>query len=161
MCGTGDVFFVQLSSRLLPHCGTTVLFPAPMEMISMNKGYAGMEESHGNAFGGILGVPKNADGMRSLELNVDDSENVMEWELTDSENSSLAGTYYDINDRIGTVIDYCEDEIIPLDGVPGAMGVVLRNLARTEDATLQMALRKLGDALELASECGTCVWVFL
>ena len=120
-----------------------------------------MSELNGNAFGGILSVPKNSDGMRSLELNVDDSENVVEWELTGSENSSLAGTYYDINDRIGTIIDYFEDEIIPLDSVPDAMEVVFRNSARTEDATSQMALRKLGNALELALEHGTCVWLFL
>ena len=99
--------------------------------------------------------------MRSLELNVDDSENVLEWELTDSENSSLAGTYYDINDRTGTIIDYCEDKIIPLESVPDAMDVVFQNSARTEDAALQAALHKLGNALELALERGTCVWLFL
>lgn len=120
-----------------------------------------MRGSNGSAFGGILSVPKNSDGMRSIELNVDDSENVVEWELTDSENSSLAGTYYDINDRTGTIIDYCEDEIIPLESVPNAMDVVFQNSARTEDATLQTALRKLGNALELALERGTCVWLFL
>lgn len=120
-----------------------------------------MSGSNRNAFGGILSVPRNTDGMRSLEINMDDPENVVEWELTDSENSSLAGTYYDINDRIGTIIDYCEDEIIALDGVPDAMDVVSLNLDKTDDVTLQMALRKLGNALELALECGTCVWLFL
>ncbi len=32
---------------------------------SQEKGYVGMSELNGNAFGGILSVPKNSDGMRS------------------------------------------------------------------------------------------------
>lgn len=128
-----------------------------------------MNESNGSAFGGILSVPKNSEGVRSLELNVDDSENVVEWELTDAESSSLAGTYYDINDRIGTIIDYCEDEVIPLDGVPDAMDVVFQNSARTvlvddrpysENPIIRLYANAVACGVgSVAAECGLGVFI--
>lgn len=120
-----------------------------------------MGEEYGNAFGGIVSVPRNANGMDSLEHDMDDAENVVEWKLTESENASLASTYHDINDRVGAIIDYCEDETIPLESLSGAFDVVSTNLSMAKDDVLLSALGKLRDALELALECGTCVWLFL
>ena len=120
-----------------------------------------MPDTFENAFGGILSVPRNADGLHSLQYDMHDPVNVTEWELSDAENSSLMATYHDINDRIGTIIDYCEDEFIPLESIPDALAVVSDSALTAEHTTLLSALQKLREALELASECSTCVWLFL
>ena len=120
-----------------------------------------MFEEHEHAFGGLLCVPRNSKGISSLEYDMDDVDNVVEWKLTESENASLASTYHDINDRVGVIIDYCEDETIPLESLSGALDVVSTNLSMAKDDVLLSALGKLRDALELALECGTCVWLFL
>lgn len=110
---------------------------------------------------GSLCVPKNADGMRSLDLDLDDSANVVEWTLTDKENAALESTYYEMNERLGIAISYCEDEVISRDVLHQALEIAKRNEEGAVSKDLQNALRKLEEAILLAYQCGTYVWLFL
>lgn len=120
-----------------------------------------MKNTSSPAFEATICVPRNARGTRSLDFGVSDSENVVEWVLTEAENASLAATYHDINDKVGTIVDYCEDEVILFEHLPAALGLVEANEMRSTDAEERSGLVKLGEALRLAQECGTCVWLFL
>lgn len=111
---------------------------------------------------GLLCVPKNAKGMHSLDLNLDDSANIAEWTLTDKENAALESTYYEMNDRLGIAISYCEDEVISRNSIHQALEIVRQNKKSAgKNSELLLALRKLEEALSLAYQWDTYVWLFI
>ena len=100
---------------------------------------------------GMLFVPINPVGVYHLDYGIEDDENILRWDLTPEENTSLWPVYNKFNDRFHLLVDLCEEETIPSADVRTALDILVpfeEDPASTE--FLRSGLRKLRSALEAA-----------
>ena len=112
-------------------------------------------------FRGWLCVPKNDQGTHSLDYGLEDRENVIEWELTPEENTSLGSFYLAVNDLIGTLLDFCEEDVINASDAPVVLNLLTEWAQHERDAFWLSACAKLGESLKCAVEYGTFVELWL
>ena len=102
-------------------------------------------------------VPKNEEGIRLLEMDIEDEENIRWCSLRDEESNALRGAFSELNEVFNINIDSFEEEYIDATDAPRAMNIVQRWQEHPESAVQAAALTKLQRALEAAIEYGTYV----
>ena len=119
------------------------------------------QEEVPSIFKASLYVPKNDAGMNHLNYGLDDSENILEWHLTPEENVSLGSLYLDINDLLGTLLDFCEEDTIAASDVPSVLDLLMSWNQKERSGIQLSACAKLKASLLRAIEYGTFVELWL
>ncbi len=104
-----------------------------------------------------INVPTNEEGIKEFENYDEDMSNVKTFELTEDEYISLrAGEdalFGKFDEKLGTIIDVCEEERIDFDKLLEASDLISNHKSKTEIE--KTALLKVSESIKLAIDSKT------
>ncbi len=105
----------------------------------------------------VLGVPKNEKGIQLIEMTYEvytpELENDLEWfKFTASEIDDVFDLFLDFNEKLGTLIDFYEEDEIAADKIPEALRIAKKHFDKTPDQSKKRTIKKIIEALQLAND---------
>ncbi len=108
-------------------------------------------------FAHYINVPMNEKGIEEFESYAEEMANVKTFELTEKEYTSLRSgkdsIFSKFDEKLGTIIDACEEERIDLDKLSEAYELVSKHKPKTD--TEKTALSKVRESVKLAIDSKT------
>ena len=105
-----------------------------------------------------MNVPLNKNGIKEFDSYDEKMENVKTFELTEKEYSELRkkrGLFQKFDEKLGIMIDVCEEERIDNEKLADALQIANNLLKKQENKVVVQAIKKVINSLECAIESGT------
>lgn len=105
-----------------------------------------------------MNVPLNKDGIEEFERYDEKMPNVKTFELTQEEYEALRqpkGLFQIFDEKLGTIIDVCEEERIDNDNLREALQLANKMYNKNKNLIIGKSVKKVIDSLECAINAGT------